>query len=347
MPVNVAFTLRFGEIERGRASLGDYGVGDTLNLGNGAGATARSARQKTLKSSIHCSGIGLHGGEKISMSLHPADIDTGIVFRRSDIRGVSAEIAANFENVHDTRLCTTLRNDASVSVGTVEHLMAALAGCEVDNVEIELSGPEVPIMDGSAEPFVFLIECAGIVEQSAPRRAIQILKPVRAAVGDAVAELAPSDAFAMKLAIDFDNPAIGEQSFEFGIDAKVFKDEISRARTFGFLEDVEALRKAGLALGGSLDNAVVVSGDRILNDGGLRYQDEFVRHKALDCIGDLYLAGSPIIGLFTGRRMGHAINNQLLRALFADSEAWTYTTVSTDQRVSPRHWVETPAAAVA
>lgn len=322
-------------------------MGDSLNLGQSAGAIARSAQQKTLKSSIHCSGIGLHGGEKISLALHPADVNTGIVFRRSDIRGVAADVPAHFENVHDTRLCTSLSNDAGVSVGTVEHLMAALAGCEIDNVEIVLSGPEVPIMDGSAEPFVFLIECAGIAEQSSARRAIRILKPIIAQSGDAVAKLTPSDSFAMKLAIDFDNAAIGEQSFEFGVDAKVFKDEISRARTFGFLEDVEALRKAGLALGGSLDNAVVVSGDRILNDGGLRYQDEFVRHKALDCIGDLYLAGAPILGLFTGHRVGHAINNQLLRALFADSEAWTYTTLDNSQRVNPRQWIDTPAAAVA
>jgi len=281
------------------------------------------------------------------MSLHPADVDTGIVFRRSDIRGVEADVRAHFENVCDTRLCTSLANESGISIGTVEHLIAALAGCEIDNVEIELSGPEVPIMDGSAEPFVFLIECAGIVEQKAPRRAIRILKPIVARSGDALAQFAPSDSFDMKLAIDFDNPAIGEQSFEFSVDAKVFKDEISRARTFGFLEDVEALRKAGLALGGSLDNAVVVSGDRILNDGGLRYRDEFVRHKALDCVGDLYLAGGPILGLFTGHRVGHAINNQLLRALFADSEAWTYTTVEIDERVTPRRWIDTPAAAVA
>jgi UDP-3-O-[3-hydroxymyristoyl] N-acetylglucosamine deacetylase len=327
--------------------LGDFGVGDSLNRGQGAGAAARSVLQKTLKSSIHCSGIGLHGGDKISMSLHPADIDTGIVFRRTDIRGVETDVRAHFENVCDTRMCTSLANEAGISIGTIEHLMAALAGCEIDNVEIELSGPEVPIMDGSAEPFVFLIECAGVVEQNAPRRAIRILKPVVARSGDAVARFAPSDSFEIKLAIDFDNPAIGEQSFELSVDAKVFKDEISRARTFGFLEDVEALRKAGLALGGSLDNAVVVSGDRILNDGGLRYRDEFVRHKALDCVGDLYLAGGPILGLFTGQRVGHAINNQLLRVLFADSDAWTYTTVDVDERVTPRHWIDTPAAAVA
>jgi UDP-3-O-[3-hydroxymyristoyl] N-acetylglucosamine deacetylase len=322
-------------------------VGDTLDLGRRADGIARSARQKTLKSSIHCSGIGLHGGSKISMTLHPADVDTGIVFRRSDIRGRNAIVPARYENVHDTRLCTALVNDAGVNVGTVEHLMAALAGCEIDNAEIVLSGGEVPIMDGSAEPFVFLIECAGIVEQRAARRAIQVIKPIVAHIGDSVARLTPSNGFSVKLAIDFDNPAIGEQALELGIDPKAFKSEISRARTFGFLEDVEALRKAGLALGGSLDNAVVVSGDRILNDGGLRYQDEFVRHKALDCIGDLYLAGAPLLGQFSGHRVGHSINNLILRALFADADAWTYTTLDGDERSSHGRWIEEPAAAVA
>ena len=322
-------------------------MGDSLNLGWRADATARSAQQKTLKSSIHCSGVGLHSGDKISMFLHPADIDTGIVFRRMDIRGKNAEVAAHFANVNDTRLCTSLANESGVGVGTVEHLMAALAGCEIDNAEIELSGPEVPIMDGSAEPFVFLIECAGVLEQDAPRRAVRILKPVVAHIGDAVAKLMPADDFSIKLAIDFDNPTIGEQAFERGIGPGVFKSEISRARTFGFLEDVEALRKAGLALGGSLENAVVVSGDRILNDGGLRYQDEFVRHKALDCIGDLYLAGGPILGLFTGHRVGHSVNNLLLRTVFADSEAWCYSAAEGSHRINPGRWLDTRAAAVA
>jgi UDP-3-O-[3-hydroxymyristoyl] N-acetylglucosamine deacetylase len=318
-----------------------------LNHRPGAGGTARSARQKTLKSSIHCSGVGLHSGDKISMSLHPADVDTGIVFHRADIRGKKAEIAAHFQNVCDTRLCTSLANDAGVGVATVEHLMAAFAGCEIDNVEIEISGPEVPIMDGSAEPFVFLVECAGIEEQKAPRRAIRVLKPIIANIGNAVAKLAPADDFSVKLAIDYDNPAIGEQVFDLGVDSKVFKSEISRARTFGFLEDVEALRRAGLALGGSLENAIVVSGDRILNDGGLRYHDEFVRHKVLDCIGDLYLAGGPIIGCFTGRRIGHAVNNRLLRAVFTDRDAWTYTAVEDIRPAQSERWIETPEAAVA
>ncbi len=281
------------------------------------------------------------------MSLHPADVDTGVVFRRADVRGRDAEIAANFRNVSDTRLCTSLSNEAGVGVATVEHLMAALAGCEIDNVEIEVSGPEVPIMDGSAEPFVFLIECAGIEEQNAPRRAVRILKPVIAHIGNAVAKLLPAAEFSIKLAIDYDNPTIGAQTFNHGVTSEVFKSEISRARTFGFLEDVEALRKAGLALGGSLENAIVVSGDRILNDGGLRYRDEFVRHKVLDCIGDLYLAGGPIIGCFTGHRAGHSVNNRLLQAVFADRDAWTHTTV---EEICPAHggrWMDAPAVAVA
>jgi UDP-3-O-[3-hydroxymyristoyl] N-acetylglucosamine deacetylase len=326
---------------------GRFGVGDSLNLGWRAGETASSARQKTLKSSIHCSGIGLHSGSKISMALHPADIDTGIVFRRADVRGQNADVAAHYANVTDTRLCTSLSNGTGVGVATVEHLMAALAGCEIDNAEIEVSGPEVPIMDGSAEPFVFLIECAGIREQAAPRRAIRILKPVVAHIGDAVAKLMPAEDFSIKLAIDFDNPTIGEQAFEQGIAPGVFKAEISRARTFGFLEEVEALRRAGLALGGSLENAVVVSGDRILNDGGLRYQDEFVRHKALDCIGDLYLAGGPILGCFTGHRVGHSVNNLLLRTVFADADAWCYVPAVESDRVAPAPWLDNRAVAVA
>lgn len=323
-------------------------MGDSLDLDwRAAGETASAARQKTLKSSIHCSGIGLHSGDKISMALHPADVDTGIVFRRADVRGKSADVAAHFANVTDTRLCTSLSNDDGIGVATVEHLMAALAGCEIDNVEIEVSGPEVPIMDGSAEPFVFLIECAGVVEQPATRRAIRILKPIVAHVGDAVAKLVPADDFSIKLAIDFDNPTIGEQAFEQSIAPDVFKSEISRARTFGFLEDVEALRKAGLALGGSLENAVVVSGDRILNDGGLRYQDEFVRHKALDCIGDLYLAGGPILGRYLGHRVGHSVNNLLLRSVFDDADAWSYVPVEEAGQARPGPWLDSRTAAVA
>jgi UDP-3-O-[3-hydroxymyristoyl] N-acetylglucosamine deacetylase len=331
-----------------RASdVGDLSVGKPTNVGlNGSGSTT-SPRQKTLKSSIHCSGIGLHSGEKISMSLHPADIDTGIVFRRADLRGQQAEIAAHFGNVSDTRLCTSLSNDAGTTIATVEHLMAALAGCEIDNAVIEVAGPEVPIMDGSSEPFVFLIECAGVEEQAASRLTIQILKPKVAHIGEAVTKLEPADVFSIELSIEYDNPVIGQQTKTVAMCADTFKSEICRARTFGFLEDVEAMRKAGLAHGGSLDNAVVVSGDKVLNDGGLRYDDEFVRHKILDSLGDLYLAGGPIIGRFSGHRAGHQINNKLLRALFADTSAWTYVTGDDVALPESSRWAEAPAVAVA
>ena len=258
------------------------------------------------------------------MWLHPADVDAGIVFRRTDLHAAETEVRASFENVCDTRLCTALSNDEGVTVATVEHLMAALSGCEIDNAEIELDGPEVPIMDGSSEPFVFLIECAGTEVQDAARREIRILKPIMAHAGDATAKLEPANELSFELSIDFESRAIGRQAMHATMCADLFKSEICRARTFGFLEDVEAMREAGLALGGSLDNAVVVSGDRVLNDGGLRYDDEFVRHKILDSLGDLYLAGAPILGHFTGHRTGHYLNNKLIRTLFSDDSAWAY-----------------------
>lgn len=279
-------------------------------------------RQHTLKNSIYCSGIGLHSGAKVAMSLHPADPDTGIVFSRGDLSGAEALIPARFDRVTDTRMCTTLGNDAGKSVSTVEHLMAALAGCGVDNATVELSGAEVPIMDGSSEPFVFLIDCAGIVEQNAPRRAIQVLKPVAVEDGAATARIEPWGGSSISVELDFETRVIGRKSMFVDLLAGRFREELSRARTFGFLHEVEALKAAGLARGGSLDNAVVISGDSVMNEDGLRYDDECARHKALDCIGDLYLAGAPIIGHFHGVRPGHAINNRLLRELFADRSAW-------------------------
>ncbi|MDH3700198.1 MAG: UDP-3-O-acyl-N-acetylglucosamine deacetylase [Alphaproteobacteria bacterium] len=312
----------------------------------GARAAANPIRQKTLKSGIHCSGIGLHSGAKISMALQPADCNTGITFRRTDVAAAASDIHALYSNVCDTRLCTTLTNEHGVSVATVEHLLAAMAGCEIDNAVVELDGSEVPIMDGSSEPFVFLIECAGIVEQDAPRQAIEILKPVTARIGDAVAMIEPSPTFSIQLGIAFDNPLIGEQEFDIHVTSDNFKSDICRARTFGFIEDVQALRKAGLVQGGSLDNAIVVSGDEILNDGGLRYDDEFIRHKVLDCIGDLYLAGGLLIGQFTGHRAGHQVNNLLLRTLFADKEAWSCVPMEDRFDLPAQEWNE-PAAAVA
>lgn len=279
--------------------------------------------QRTLKDSIQCSGVGLHGGEHVQMTLHPAEADTGIVFRRSDVRNTPNEILARFDYVSDTRMCTTLRNAEGVSVMTVEHLMAALSGCGIDNLIVEINGPEIPVMDGSAEPFVFLIECAGVVEQDTPRAVVQILEPVIVRKGDCVATLEPAEGFSIQFGIDFDNAVIGRQEISLNLTEPSFKAEICRARTFGFLHEVESLREAGLAKGGSLDNAVVLNGDTVMNDGGLRYANEFVRHKVLDCIGDLYLAGGPIIGSFRGEKTGHALNNELLRTLFANMNAWT------------------------
>ena len=286
-----------------------------------------AVRQQTLRGGIRCDGISLHSGAPVSLTLRPGRPSSGIVFRRSDVGGENCIIPALYSNVSETLLGTTIANEAGVSVATIEHLMAALAGCEIDNAVIELDGPEVPIMDGSAKPFVDLVECAGIVEQDAPRRAIRILKPVTARFRNAMAQLEPSPMPTVQFEIAFENPLVGTQEYQADLTSAVFKKEISRARTFGFLEDVEAMRKAGFARGGSLDNAVVVSGKEILNDGGLRYVDEFVRHKVLDCIGDLYLAGAPIIGAYTGRRAGHCVNNKLLRAVMTDESAWAFETL--------------------
>jgi UDP-3-O-[3-hydroxymyristoyl] N-acetylglucosamine deacetylase len=277
-------------------------------------------RQKTLKSSIHCAGTGLHSGSRIALALHPAEAGTGIRFRRGRV-----EIPALHDHVVDTRLCTTLGDGHGTVVATVEHLMGALAGCGIDNAVIEVSGPEVPIMDGSAEPFVFLIDCAGIVEQDAPRRAIEIRR--RVAVGDATrgVSLMPAPnagGLSVSFEIEFESAAINRQEVFVPAAPAVFRREVSAARTFGFAHEVEQLRAAGLARGGSLENAVVISGDRVLNAEGLRFTNEFVRHKVLDCLGDLYLAGAPILGHAHGSRSGHAMNNRLLAALFADPRAW-------------------------
>ena len=290
-----------------------------------------------------CRGVGVHTGARVSMTLHPADTGTGIVFRRSDRGG--ATIAADWRNVQESPLCTTLTDREGVSVATVEHLLAALAGAEIDNVVVELDGPEVPVMDGSAEPFLFLIERAGIVEQDAPRRAIKVLKPVRVADENRMAALTPASGFSVSFKIDFPDEVVKRQDISLSLDSESFRTEIARARTFGFLEDVERLRAAGLARGGSLDNAVVVSGTKVLNKDGLRYADEFVRHKVLDAVGDLYLAGGPIVGHFRGVRSGHALNRRLLEALFADRSAWCYTTLAEGALAEAARWQ--PGARVA
>jgi UDP-3-O-[3-hydroxymyristoyl] N-acetylglucosamine deacetylase len=296
------------------------------------------ALQKTLKSAIHCRGVALHSGARVAMTLRPAAPDSGIVFRRSDCAG--AQIKAEWRSAVEQPLCTRLDNGEGQSVGTVEHLMAALAGLEIDNAMIELDGPEVPGMDGSAAPFVFLIDCAGVVEQDAPRRAIKVLKPVSVGVAGKSATLSPDDGFSMSFAIDFASGAIGRQDISIAVDPDSFRADISRARTFGFLHEVDQLRAAGLARGSSLDNAVVINGDQVLNREGLRYVDEFVRHKVLDALGDLYLAGAPLIGHFRGERSGHALNLRLIEALFADPTAWCMT--SAPRRLpTPLAWEET------
>jgi UDP-3-O-[3-hydroxymyristoyl] N-acetylglucosamine deacetylase len=266
------------------------------------------------------------------MTLRPAAVDTGIVFHRCDIAGRGAVIPATWSSVSDTRMNTSVTNDAGTCVRTIEHLMAALAGTSIDNAIIEINGPEVPVMDGSAAPFLFLIECAGMVEQDAPRRAVKVLERVVVEDGDSIATLSPADSFSVNVEIDFPVSAIRLQELSLQLNNGNFKSELSRARTFGFEQEVAALHAAGLARGGSLDNAVVIASDgtRVLNEEGLRYEDEFVRHKALDAIGDLYLAGFPICGRFRGVRSGHAINNRLLRKLFSTRSAWTMMTLGSD-----------------
>jgi UDP-3-O-[3-hydroxymyristoyl] N-acetylglucosamine deacetylase len=305
-----------------------------------------SVYQYTLKDAIDCTGIGLHSGARVSMTLRPAGPDRGIVFRRTDIAGGGVEIPARWDAVVDTRLNTTLGDGSGVTIGTVEHVMAALSGAGVDNAIIELNGPEVPIMDGSAAPFIFLIECAGVVEQDAPRRVIEILRPVSVGDRERSAMLSPGNSFSVSFEIDFKGTLIEQQQFFGDFSNGAFRRDIARARTFGFEEEVEALQAAGLARGGSLDNAIVVSGERILNDDGLRFDDEFVRHKVLDSIGDLYLAGGQIIGHFHGFRSGHSLNHELLRALFANEDAWRISELGMDLPV-PRMIEPTPIAASA
>ncbi len=291
------------------------------------------ALQQTLKSAIHCTGIGVHSNRKVSMGLLPAAPDTGIVFCRID-RPIDTPqtIRAVHANVVDTTLCTTIGN-GTVSVRTVEHLMAAFFGCGIDNAVVELDGEEVPAMDGSAAPFVFLIECAGVVEQDTFRRVIEILKPIRVSDETRAISVIPAESFSLRCEIDFDHPALGYQSVVFDPLRTTFRNELSRARTFCMETDVEGIRAAGMGLGGSLENTVVLGKDGVLNEEGLRYPDEFVRHKALDCIGDLYLAGAPILGHVHSERSGHRFNHALLSALLGDPDAWTLTRL---ERSRPR-----------
>jgi UDP-3-O-[3-hydroxymyristoyl] N-acetylglucosamine deacetylase len=278
----------------------------------------------------------MHTGVHVTMTMRPAPVGTGIRFRRSDRGG--AAVAAHWRNIMESPLCTTLTNREGISVATVEHLMAALCGAEIDNLLIDLDGPEVPVMDGSAEPFLFLIERAGVVEQEAPRRAIKVLRPVRVADRDRMVALVPDSGFSVSFEIDFPNELVRHQQIDVTLDGEAFRADIARARTFALIEDVERMRSAGLARGGSLDNAVVVDGAKILNKDGLRFADEFVRHKVLDAVGDLYLAGAPLIGRFRGVRSGHALNRRLLNVLFANRSAWCYTTMAAGELAAEPHW---------
>jgi UDP-3-O-[3-hydroxymyristoyl] N-acetylglucosamine deacetylase len=283
-------------------------------------------RQRTLKNVIRATGVGLHTGEKVYLTLRPAAADTGIVFRRIDLEA-PVEIRACPENVADTRLSTTLESDGA-RVSTVEHLMSAFAGLGIDNAYVDLTAPEVPIMDGSAGPFVFLVQSAGIAEQSAPKRFIRIRERIAVEDGDKWATFEPFEGFKVSFEIDFNHPTFRSARQQTSIDFSTtsFVKEVSRARTFGFMADLEALRAAGLARGGGLDNAIVLDQYRILNDDGLRYEDEFVKHKVLDAIGDLYLLGHPLIGAFSAHKSGHSLNNRLLRTLMAQSESWELIT---------------------
>ncbi|HEX7369427.1 MAG TPA: UDP-3-O-acyl-N-acetylglucosamine deacetylase, partial [Rhodanobacteraceae bacterium] len=298
----------------------------------------------TLKNVIRATGVGLHTGEKVYMTLRPAAVNTGIVFRRTDLPE-PVIIPARCQHVGDTRLSSTLVQ-GNVRVGTVEHLMSAMAGLGIDNAYVDLSAPEVPIMDGSAGPFVFLLQSAGIEEQSAPKRFIRIKKPIKVDAGDKWAEFKPFDGFKVGFSIEFQHPIFSRRASKAEIDFSTtsFVKEVSRARTFGFMRDIEMLREKNLALGGSMDNAIVLDDYRVLNEDGLRYEDEFVKHKILDAIGDLYLLGHSLIGAFFGHKSGHQLNNQLLRALIADKSAWEEVTFD-DPALAPISYAH-PAQAV-
>ncbi|MFO1185656.1 MAG: UDP-3-O-acyl-N-acetylglucosamine deacetylase [Bauldia sp.] len=279
--------------------------------------------QTTLAGSVALSGIGVHSGAAVTATLHPADPNSGISFVRTDCAGGGRLVRADWRHVSGTDHSTTLAS-GDCTVATVEHLMAALSALEIDNALVEVTGPEMPILDGSAAPFVEAIDSVGVRSYAAPRRFIKVLKPVRAECGRSFGELLPGEGRQVEIEIDFAHCTVGRQRFSAPISADLFRRDISRARTFGFLADVEMLWAHGLALGASLDNAIVLGADRVINPEGLRFADEFVRHKTLDAIGDLSLAGAPVIGRFRSYRGGHALNKRVLEALFADATAWTY-----------------------
>ena len=301
-------------------------------------------RQRTLRNSIKATGVGLHTGEKVYLTLSPAPVNTGIVFRRVDLNPV-VEIAARAENVGDTTLSTSLVA-GNERVSTVEHLLSAMAGLGIDNAFVDVSAPEVPIMDGSAGPFVFLIQSAGIEEQNAPKKFIRIKRQVTVEDDDKVASGLPFDGFKVSFTIDFDQPVFRDRSahIELEFSRRIFIDDISQARTFGFMDEIEYLRSQGLARGGSVDNAIVLEDDRIVNLEGLRSEDELVKHKVLDAIGDLYLLGNSLIGEFRAHKSGHALNNASLRALIAQPDAWEMVTFE-DEASAPISYSTNPVPA--
>ncbi len=290
-------------------------------------------RQRTLKNSIRTTGVGLHTGARVELNLRPAPPDAGIVFHRVDLP-LAVSIAAKAVNVGDTRLSSTLTGGGT-SISTVEHLMSALAGVGIDNLHVDVAGPELPIMDGSAGPFVFLLQSAGIVEQPAAKRYLRVRAPVEMRDGDKWARFEPFHGFKIDFTIDFPHPVFGTESRHVIVDfaEHSYVKEVARARTFAFMQDVEAMRSAGLALGGSLQNAIVLDETRVLNSEGLRYDNEFVKHKVLDAIGDLYLLGRPLIGQYTAYKPGHALNNALSRALLERTDAWDVVAFDTDEDV--------------
>jgi UDP-3-O-[3-hydroxymyristoyl] N-acetylglucosamine deacetylase len=301
-------------------------------------------KQRSLKNMIRATGVGLHTGEKVYLTLRPAAPDTGIVFRRTDLAS-PVEIKADPYAVGDTRLSSCLDREG-VRVSTVEHLMSAFAGLGVDNAYVDVTAPEVPIMDGSAGPFVFLLQSAGIVEQNAAKKFIRILQPIEMREGDKWVRFEPHNGFKLDLSIDFDHPVFERARQSVCVDFSItsYVREVSRARTFGFMQDVESMRSQGLALGGSLDNAIVMDEYRVLNSDGLRYDDEFVKHKVLDAIGDLYLLGHPLIGAFSGHKSGHALNNLLLRHLLESRQAWEFATFArTEDAPAFLAWQPQPA----
>ncbi|MDP2267145.1 MAG: UDP-3-O-acyl-N-acetylglucosamine deacetylase [Thiobacillus sp.] len=292
-------------------------------------------KQRTLKTPVRATGVGLHSGVKVEMTLRPAAPNSGIVFRRMDL-DPPAELKADPYLVTDTRLCSMLESGAA-KVSTVEHLMSALAGLGIDNLIVDLTGPEIPIMDGSSAPFVFLLQSAGIVEQDAAKQYVRIIKPIEVRDGDKWARFVPHNGFKVEFTIDFKHPVFDKSGKTVSIDFadNAYTKEVSRARTFGFMHEVEALRNNGLALGGSLDNAIVMDEFRVLNQDGLRYDDEFVKHKVLDAIGDLYLLGHPVIGAFEAYKSGHALNNALLRELLQHQESWERVSFKQNEDVPP------------